>query len=57
MVKFRANFERMLEDRFRRGVQSGIQELKKLTDERPSDPWHEFTEACRAEREGLLKRL
>jgi hypothetical protein len=34
-----------------------IQELKKLTDERPADPWHEFTEACRAEREVLLKRL
>jgi hypothetical protein len=34
-----------------------IQELKKLTDERPADPWHEFTEACRAEREALLKRL
>ena len=34
-----------------------IQELKKLTDERPADPWHEFTEACRTEREMLLKRL
>ena len=34
-----------------------IQELKRLTDERPADPWHEFTEACRAEREVLLKRL
>jgi hypothetical protein len=35
-----------------------IQELKKeLTDERPADPWHEFTEACREEREALLKRL
>jgi hypothetical protein len=34
-----------------------IRELKKLTDERPADPWHEFTEACRAERQVLLKRL
>jgi hypothetical protein len=34
-----------------------IKELKKLTDERLADPWHEFTEACRAEREVLLKRL
>jgi hypothetical protein len=34
-----------------------IRELKKLTDERPADPWHEFTVACRAEREVLLKRL
>ena len=34
-----------------------IQELKKLTDERAADPWHEFTETCRAEREVLLKRL
>jgi hypothetical protein len=31
--------------------------LKKLTDERPADPWYEFTEGCRAEREALLKRL
>ena len=34
-----------------------IQELKKLTDERPADPWHDFTGACRAEREVLLRRL
>jgi hypothetical protein len=34
-----------------------IQELKKLTDQRPADPWHEFAQACRAEREVLLKQL
>jgi hypothetical protein len=34
-----------------------IKELKKLTDERSADPWHEFTEACRAKRQTLLKRL
>jgi hypothetical protein len=34
-----------------------FEELKKLTDERPADLWHEFTKACRAEREVLLKRL
>jgi hypothetical protein len=33
------------------------QELQKLTDQRTADPWHEFTKACRAEREALLKRL
>jgi hypothetical protein len=34
-----------------------IEELKRITDERPADPWHQFTEACRAERETLLRRL
>jgi hypothetical protein len=39
------------------GPPISIKEWKKLTDERPADPWHEFTEACRAERQTPLKRL
>jgi hypothetical protein len=34
-----------------------LQELHKLTHERRADPWHEFTKACREERQSMLGRL